>query len=88
MKRLYFLLTLLLVACSTPQAVNAQELTLHFIDVGQGDSVLIQSPSGQNVLYDGGRRDDDALAYLQSVGVTKLDLGDRLTRPTLTISAG
>jgi len=72
--RLYLVLTLLLIACSAPQPVNAQELTLHFIDVGQGDSVLIQSPSGQNVLYDGGRKDDDALAYLQSVGVTKLDL--------------
>ena len=74
MNRVYLLLTLLLIACSTPQPVNAQELTLTFIDVGQGDSVLIQSPSGQNVLYDGGRRDDDALAYLQSVGITKLDL--------------
>ena len=74
MTRIYLSLVLLLIACSTPQAVKAQALTLHFIDVGQGDSVLIQSPSGQNVLYDGGRKDDDALAYLQSVGVTKLDL--------------
>ena len=74
MNRVHLLLMLLLTACSTAQPVNAQALTLHFIDVGQGDSVLIQSPSGQNVLYDGGRRDDDALAYLQSVGVTKLDL--------------
>ena len=57
----------------TPPAA-AQELELHFINVGQGDSVLIRSPSGQNVLYDGGRRDDDALAYLQSVGVESLDL--------------
>ena len=73
-KRIYLSLTLLLIACSVPQPVDAQALTLHFIDVGQGDSVLIQSPSGQNVLYDGGRKDDDALAYLQSVGVTKLDL--------------
>ncbi len=74
MRRIYLFLTLLLLACSVPLPVNAQALTLHFIDVGQGDSVLIQSPSGQNVLYDGGRRDDDVLAYLQSVDVTKLDL--------------
>ena len=74
MTRIYLSLVLLLIACSTPQAVKAQALTLHFIDVGQGDSVLIQSPSGQNVLYDGGRKDGDALAHLQSVGVTKLDL--------------
>ncbi len=74
MTRIYLSLTLLLIACSISLPVNAQALTLHFIDVGQGDSVLIQSPSGQNVLYDGGRKDDDALAYLQSVGVIKLDL--------------
>jgi len=73
-KRFYLVLALLLIACGSSQPVNAQELKLHFIDVGQGDSVLIQSPSGQNVLYDGGRQDDDALAYLQSVGVTKLNL--------------
>lgn len=66
------LVTLLLAACSTP--AQGQSLEVHFIDVGQGDSILIRSPSGQNVLVDGGRRDDDALAYLQSVGVASLDL--------------
>lgn len=76
MKRVDLLLSLLLIACTgVSQDVSAQgTLKLTFIDVGQGDSVLIQSPTGQNVLYDGGRRDDDVLAYLQSVGVTKLDL--------------
>lgn len=55
--------------------VHAQEgLELHFIDVGQGDAVLIPSPSGQNVLYDGGRDSGDTLAYLHSVGVQSLDL--------------
>jgi competence protein ComEC len=66
------LVTLLLAACTTP--VKGQSLEVHFIDVGQGDSILIRSPSGQNVLVDGGRRDDNALAYLQSVGVASLDL--------------
>ena len=35
---------------------SSQNLELHFIDVGQGDSVFIKAPSGQGVLYDGGRR--------------------------------
>lgn len=72
--RLWLLLlsALMLAACSG--RAEGQDLELHFIDVGQGDSVLIRSPSGQNVLVDGGRRDDDALAYLQSVGVESLDL--------------
>ncbi len=60
----------LLVSCEN----SAERLTLNFIDVGQGDAVLIRSPSGQNVLYDGGRPDEEVLEYLQSVGVTKLEL--------------
>ncbi len=71
-KLLFTLLLLLLSGCSG----NAQQgsLELHFIDVGQGDSVLIQGASGQNVLIDGGRKDEEVLEYLQSIGVTKLDL--------------
>ncbi len=53
---------------------HAQQLELHFIDVGQGDAVLIRSPSGQNVLYDGGRPATVVLDYLESVGVSSLDL--------------
>lgn len=59
----------LVVSCNAPSG----GLELHFIDVGQGDSILIRSPSGQNVLIDGGRG-DDALEYLRSVGVTSLEL--------------
>ena len=50
------------------------EVKVHFIDVGQGDAVLIQGTGGQNVLYDGGRRNADALEYLQRIGITKLDI--------------
>ena len=50
------------------------QLELHFIDVGQGDSVLIRSPSGQSVLYDGGRSRGVPLEYLQRLGVESLDL--------------
>jgi beta-lactamase superfamily II metal-dependent hydrolase len=52
----------------------AQELEIHFIDVGQGDSVLIRSPSGQTALYDGGDRGTAALNYLRDLGVEALDL--------------
>ncbi len=40
--------------------------------MGQGDSILITSPSGQNVLIDGGRKDDEVLDYLQSIGVASV----------------
>ena len=72
--RHFFLLPLLLVLTACSARAQEGTLELHFIDVGQGDSILIRSPSGQNVLIDGGRRDDDALSYLQSVGVENLDL--------------
>ncbi len=64
------LLVLVLTGCKS----SPERLTLTFIDVGQGDAVLIRSPSGQNVLYDGGRPAEEVLAYLQSVGVTNLEL--------------
>ncbi|MBD5094084.1 MAG: MBL fold metallo-hydrolase [Subdoligranulum sp.] len=56
------------------QAQNAAT-KIHFIDVGQGDAVLIEQ-DGCFALIDAGDRDaEDALiSYLQSVGVEKLSL--------------
>jgi len=49
-------------------------LRFHFIDVGQGDSTLIQTPYGENILIDGGESETGVVQYLQSVGVQKIDL--------------
>lgn len=51
------------------------EMSVHFIDVGQGDSILIQSPEGKSMLIDGGKKDADnkVLTYLQNLGIDKLD---------------
>ena len=54
------------------QAQSGGTLELGFLDVGQGDSILITSPSGQNVLIDGGRKDDEVLDYLQAIGVKSI----------------
>ncbi len=67
-------LVALLCGCQGVAQTALGSLELHFIDVGQGDAVLIRSPTGQNVLIDGGRSDDDARAYLQASGVETLDL--------------
>lgn len=67
--------TLLLTLIALLSLAFAQDrLEIHVIDVGQGDSILIRSPSDDNVLVDGGPYDDVALAYLQSIGVEQLDL--------------
>lgn len=51
------------------------ELNVHFLDVGQGDSILIQFPDGRNMLVDAGGNDDAStiVSYLKKTGVKKLD---------------
>lgn len=51
-------------------------LTFHVIDIGQGDSILVQFPNGKTMLVDGGDigRGDEVVAYLRSAGVSKLDV--------------
>lgn len=56
-----------------PAPDAAGVLKVHFIDVGQGDSILIQS-GAENMLVDAGTNESGptVTAYLQSLGVTKL----------------
>jgi competence protein ComEC len=56
------------------QQQRPPSLKVHFIDVGQGDGVLIQSPSGQNVLYDAGEQSTRVRDYLIGLGITQLGL--------------
>lgn len=51
-------------------------LKIHYIDVGQGDCILIQLPDGQNMLIDAGERDqsENVLNYIHSIGIGKLDI--------------
>jgi len=68
----------------------AGDLVVTFIDVGQGDSILIESPSGQKALIDGGGRQETVssrsikkedpvgksiiVPFLRKKGIGKLDL--------------
>lgn len=56
-----------------PAIFPPQLLQVHFIDVGQGDSILVRTPEGANLLFDGGAS-KDSLRYLEDLGIRRLDV--------------
>ncbi|WP_252246865.1 ComEC/Rec2 family competence protein [Clostridium sp. ZBS4] len=54
------------------QETSLGEMKIHYIDVGQGDSELIQV-DGKNILIDAGNNDSMAYNYLKKLGIKKLD---------------
>ena len=50
-------------------------LKVHFLDVGQADSILVQLPNGQVMLIDAGNNDDGpfVVSYLKRQGIKKID---------------
>ncbi len=60
----------LLAACAlslaaTTYALAPKELEVTFLDVGQGDAILVQTPGGASILVDGGP-DDSVLRELSA----------------------
>lgn len=57
----------------TNQAASG-EMGIHFLDVGQGLSILVQS-GGENLIYDGGDRSSSSfvVSYLQNQNITNID---------------
>lgn len=76
-KIIFFLLSLglLFTILYSPSATDTEnmDLEVHFIDVGQGDSILIKS-NGENMLIDGGGRStsEKVVSYLENQGVKDL----------------
>src|SRR6185436_1255874 len=52
----------------------AGKLVVHFLDVGQGDSELIQLPAGETILIDSGDRGAPTVDLLRKFGVKQIDL--------------
>ena len=79
------LLLLMLAACQPATDVpegpeepvedtTAVGLTIHMMDVGQGQATLFQAATGETALYDGGPRSGRLLEQLQEMGIEQIDL--------------
>lgn len=70
------LITALICGCSANGEVSEQSVVnlVHFIDVGQGDSILVES-NGDYMLVDAGEEDkgDDVVKYIRSLGIEELN---------------
>ncbi|HWK22335.1 MAG TPA: S-layer homology domain-containing protein [Ureibacillus sp.] len=51
------------------------KMEVHFIDVGQGDSILIEAPNGNTMLIDGGTKasGDEVVSFLKSQNIDDLE---------------
>ena len=63
----------------TPITVDSsvkQHMEVHFIDVGQGDSILIETPEDKTILIDGGPPESEKklISYLKENDVKQIDL--------------
>lgn len=56
---------------------SGEAVKIHFINVGQGDSILLQLPGGRNALIDGGENKnavaDRIISYITGLGISQLD---------------
>jgi competence protein ComEC len=69
------LVFVLLGLCFFGQAfAQNQNLLIDYLDVGQGDAVLIRTPDGKAMLYDAGRKSDEVADQLAALGIKSLDL--------------
>ena len=63
------------VVVNTTTVLAGKKLTVSFIDVGQADSILIQTPGGKNVLIDAGNNGDATtiVNYIKAQNISRLD---------------
>lgn len=66
----------LVVSLLVASAVSAQNLEIHYINVGWGSSVLVKGPDGTTVLLEAGNTGDgtnEVVPYLKSIGIQPAD---------------
>ena len=71
----FIIITLLLLLCCSCNKYK-EFLSVHIIDVGQGDCILIKTPQNQNILVDGGDEDSYKIikTYLKLNKVKNIDM--------------
>ncbi|EMT39592.1 putative hydrolase (metallo-beta-lactamase superfamily) [Thermoanaerobacter thermohydrosulfuricus WC1] len=60
----------------TVKKSETDSLTINYIDVGQGDSIFVQTPSGKTILIDAGTPEmgSKVVNYIKSRGINKIDI--------------
>ncbi|WP_457786535.1 ComEC/Rec2 family competence protein [Geobacillus sp. Geo 8.1] len=74
---LSIVVTFVFILVPTNSISNAatKTLSVHFINVGQGDSIYIKAPNGEDILIDGGNKDgSDVVAYLKKQRVKDIEI--------------
>jgi len=69
-------LALLLSLVALPQTPNAatKKMYVHYINVGQGDSIYIKAPNGEDIIIDGGRDGNKVVSYLKRQHVGDIEV--------------
>ncbi|MEM3432476.1 MAG: MBL fold metallo-hydrolase [Candidatus Bilamarchaeaceae archaeon] len=77
LKRLFIVVLLVfgLVIIPNLRVNSATNLSVHFINVGEGLSVLVKFPDGKTMLYDAGPYSErqTVVNYIKNQGVKKID---------------
>ena len=71
----------ILIICNLISTITSKELRIYFVDVGQGDCTLIETPTKKHILIDGGGSEfgsfdvgeSTLLPYLLDRGITTID---------------
>lgn len=73
-KYLFFIFIIFLYGCCNELSTYNQFMQVHFIDVGQGDAILVQV-NDKNLLIDSGPKENSTyfLNYLNSLNIKKID---------------
>ncbi len=79
-KLLFILIATLLAGCTNitiqpSPATAGDDMYVHFLNVGQGDSILLETPNGKFMLIDGGMKGEgeNVVEYLRNQGVERLE---------------